>query len=261
MRRALVLGFVLLGAAAGYGVAVTQPTLYASTATLMVVPAKVPETFVPGRVGSIDTGRAARIQQMVLTRTRLERLIKDLNLYEEESKTMADEDVVRLMRDRIVMQPEGDTIRIGFVHPDARMAMRVAERLASFLIEENMRDREMQAENTNQFLDSQFDEVRRRLDETHATLAALRRQGPAPRSMELDLEVLEARYRELSTMSEQAKVAANMERRQIGEQFRVIDAARLPQEPMPQGRHTSTAIGASIGLLAGLGIAFRRPRG
>jgi uncharacterized protein involved in exopolysaccharide biosynthesis len=261
MRRYLVLGMVVLGAAAGYGVTMTQSTLYASTSTLMVVPARVPDTLVQGTVGPIDTGKMARLQQMILSRTRLERIITDFALYRDESKTMTDEELVRLMRDRIVMEPEGDTVRVGFVHHEPRVAMRVAERLVSLMVEENLRDREMQAENTNQFMDSQMDEVRRRLDEKHVTLAEQRRQAAVPRSMELDLEVLEARYRELFKMSEEAKVAANMERRQIGEQFKIIDMARMPEQPMPRGRHKATAIGAAIGLLAGLGIAFRRPRG
>lgn len=261
MRRYLVLGMVVLGGAAGYGVTLTQSTLYASTSTLMVVPARVSETFVRGTVGPIDTEKIARLQKMILSRTRLERIIQDLSLYRGESKTLTDEELVTLMRDRIVMEPDGDTVRVGFVHTDPRVAMRVAERFASLMVEENLRDREMQAENTNQFMDSQMDETRRRLDETYVSLAERRRQATVSRSMELDLEVLEARYRELFTMSEEAKVAANMERRQIGEQFKIIDAARTPERPMPKGRHKSTAIGAAIGLLAGLGIAFRRPRG
>ena len=42
--------------------------------------------------------------------------------------------------------------------------MRVTERLASLFIEENLRDREMLAEGTNQFLTAQLEDARRRLD-------------------------------------------------------------------------------------------------
>ena len=44
--------------------------------------------------------------------------------------------------------------------------MRVTERLASLFIEENLRDREVLAEGTNQFLEAQLEDARRRLVET-----------------------------------------------------------------------------------------------
>ena len=262
MRRYLVLAMVVLGAAAGYGASFMQSTLYASTSTLMVVPARVP-AFVPGQVSSVKETQIPRLAQMILSRTRLERMIAELNLYSDELRTQPVEDVVRLMRDSIRIQPEGDTIRVAFVYHEPRQAMRVAERLASLMVEESMRDREIQAQNGTRFVASQMDEVRKRLDAKHAELAASRRQGAVTRSTELDSEVLEARYRALATMAEDVTIAANLERRQIGEQFKVIDPARLPEQPMPQGRQKNASIGAAIGLLAGLGIAFRgrRPRG
>lgn len=264
MRRYLVLGLVILGAAVGYGVTLTQSTLYASASTLMIVPQRVPESYVSSGVTTDLEARLPIIAQQIMTRTRLERIVQDLGLYQDErlaGESM--EDIVRRMREQhIRLRPSiGSSFVVSYQNKDPRVAMKVTERLASFLIEENLRDREMLAENTNQFMDSQLDETRRRLDEKHARLVEARRQGRVPRSMELDIEVLEARYRELSAMSAQAKVAADLERRHIGEQFKVIDAARVPQRPVAQGRHKSAAIGAAIGLIAGLGIAFRRPRG
>lgn len=261
MRRYLVLGLVILGAAAGYGLTLTQSTLYASTSTLKVVPQRVPQAYVTSGVASDLEARLPVIVQQVMSRTRLERIVQDLALYRDERAAGAPmEDVIRRMRDQHirVRVSDGQHFVVSYQNEDPRLAMRVTERLALFIVEENLRDREMQTENTNQFLDSQMDETRRRLNDTHASLVERRRQGDVPRSMELDLEVLEARYRELSGMSEQAKVAANLERRQIGEQFKIVDAARMPERPLGQGRGTSTAVGAAVGLFAGLGIAFRR---
>jgi hypothetical protein len=48
-------------------------------------------------------------------------------------------------------------------------------------------------------------------------------------------------------------VAANLERRQIGEQFRILDPASLPERPYNQSRRVAaTASGAVAGLLLGL---------
>jgi uncharacterized protein involved in exopolysaccharide biosynthesis len=65
---------------------------------------------------------------------------------------------------------------VGFTSDDPRTAMRVTERLASLFIEENLRDREVLAEGTNQFLDAQLEDARRRLIETERKVGEYRRQ-------------------------------------------------------------------------------------
>jgi uncharacterized protein involved in exopolysaccharide biosynthesis len=51
-------------------------------------------------------------------------------------------------------------------------------------------------------------------------------------------------------------LAANLERRQIGEQFRVLDAARLPTRPFSPDRPRYYAGGLLAGLAFGLGLAL-----
>jgi uncharacterized protein involved in exopolysaccharide biosynthesis len=257
-RIVLIVVCAVVGAAAGFSAALLSPTLYASTATLMVIPTRVPDFAVPARVAPTDATRLVTLQQQVLSRTRLERMMHDFELYTAESHTVEKGDRIALMRDRIIIDRDGDAVRVGFVHDDPRLAQRVAERLAALMVEENLRDRQMRLENTNRFLDSQTDEARKRLDQKHAELADLRRQGRVPRSIELDVEVLETRYRALSSMSEEARMAINVEKRQIGEQFKMIEAAPLPDHPMARGRHKLSLVGGGIGLLAGLGLAFVR---
>ena len=51
------------------------------------------------------------------------------------------------------------------------------------------------------------------------------------------------------------RVAVDLERRQIGEQFRIVDAAIVPNRPISPVRIQINAIGLAVGLLLGLGIA------
>jgi hypothetical protein len=51
---------------------------------------------------------------------------------------------------------------------------------------------------------------------------------------------------------EDAKIAANLERRQIGEQFEVIDPARLPERPFSPNRESMNLMGMGGGLVVGL---------
>jgi polysaccharide chain length determinant protein (PEP-CTERM system associated) len=70
-----------------------------------------------------------------------------------------------------------------------------------------------------------------------------------------DYETLQASYRAMLTKSQDAKVARDMEKDQIGEQFRVIDPARVPVRPVGPFRLQLNGIALGIGLLLGVGFA------
>jgi protein tyrosine kinase modulator len=59
-------------------------------------------------------------------------------------------------------------------------------------------------------------------------------------------------YKGLLEKSEQSRVAAELERRQIGEQFRVLDAARPPLRPTGMRRLQINALGLAFGFFIGL---------
>ena len=69
-----------------------------------------------------------------------------------------------------------------------------------------------------------------------------------------DYDTLQKVYTNLLAKSEDAKVAANLERRQIGEQFKVIDAARLPERPYSPDRTLINVGGILGGLILGLAL-------
>ena len=70
-----------------------------------------------------------------------------------------------------------------------------------------------------------------------------------------DYGTLQATYASLLTKREDSKLAANLERRQIGEQFKILDPASLPEKPYNQReRIMALAMGAFGGL--GLGLAL-----
>jgi uncharacterized protein involved in exopolysaccharide biosynthesis len=65
-------------------------------------------------------------------------------------------------------------------------------------------------------------------------------------------------YLGLLSKKEEANLAGNLERRQIGEQFRLVEAARLPVRPFSPNRPQYTALGMAVGLLIGLGLVAAR---
>ena len=68
-----------------------------------------------------------------------------------------------------------------------------------------------------------------------------------------DYSTLQAAYASLLTKREDAMIAANLERRQIGEQFKILDPASRPERPSNQSQRLAImASGAAAGLALGL---------
>jgi hypothetical protein len=70
-----------------------------------------------------------------------------------------------------------------------------------------------------------------------------------------DYDTLQKTYTNLLVKKEDSKISANLERQQVGEQFKMLDPARLPEQPYYPNRIRITAIGFGLGLMLGLGIA------
>jgi uncharacterized protein involved in exopolysaccharide biosynthesis len=69
-----------------------------------------------------------------------------------------------------------------------------------------------------------------------------------------DYETLQNSYTTLLGKFEDAKAAAAVVNRQIGEQFRPLDPARLPESPVSPNRPLINLLGALAGLGVGLGL-------
>src|SRR5262249_6757438 len=76
--------------------------------------------------------------------------------------------------------------------------------------------------------------------------------------LQRDHETLQRSYDTLLVKKEQSKMSADLERRQIGEQFKVIDPARLPERPVRPNRPMIDLLGALGGLAIGVAIGTWR---
>ena len=160
------------------------PNRYRSETVILVVPQQVPESYVRSTITSRIEDRLQSISQQILSRTRLERIIQDFNLYERERQIGIMEDVIERMRTRDINVDtlKGDAFRIAFIGDNPVTVMSVTDRLASHFIDENLRDREVLAQGTSQFLTVQLEDARRRLIEQEKKLEEyqLRHSGELP---------------------------------------------------------------------------------
>ena len=70
-----------------------------------------------------------------------------------------------------------------------------------------------------------------------------------------DYETFQKSYQSLLAKKEDSNVSANLERRQIGEQFKILDPARMPERPSSPNRPRLMALGVAGGIGLGLALA------
>jgi len=165
-------------AAGTAAVARKLPDTYISQALIQVVPPRVPGTIVPTTQPARLQERLKTIQQPILNRTRLEGLIRDLNLYQNEQSSGAImQDVVDRMTSDIGVTPVGgESFIVSFAGRDRRQVQQVAERLAGFFIDESLKDGAQRAETNSDFVNTAVDDALRRLREVEERLKKYRLQ-------------------------------------------------------------------------------------
>ena len=177
------------------------PNRYRAATSVMIVPQRVPENFVRSTVTTELPERLNMISQQILSRTRLERIIQEFNLYQRERQRLIMEDVIEQMRKDISLQVNANRNRDGassfnvsFESNDARTAMRVTERLGSLFVQENLEDRALLADQTNQFMQGQLEDAKRRLQDHEKKLQEFRQRnnGQLPDQVSSNLQMLQS---------------------------------------------------------------------
>ena len=182
------------------------PRMYRSETVMMVIPQRIPDSYVRSTVTDSVQDRLFSISDQILSRSRLERIITELDLYPEERRINTMEDVVGRMRQEIGLQPPGrePSFRVSYASVDPVVAQKVTARLASMFIEENTRERESLAENTSVFLESQLEDAKVRLQEQERKLEAYRLEnsGELPSQLTSNLQAIQNARMQLQTVNE-----------------------------------------------------------
>ena len=250
----------IVGAIVAFGYARTLKDRYRSEAVIMMTQQRVREDLVRSTIRSTLTERIQTISQQIMSRTRLEGIIVDLDLYPEERRTGLMEDVVeRMRRDVSVQTVRGDAFRVAYMSESPTTAMRVAERLAGLFIDENLKDREQMALGTSQFLEAQLEDARQRLVETERKLEAYRRAhaGQLPSQVQSNLTAINSTQQQAQRL--QDALARDRDRLQLIERQLADDAApEVPSEaPVLDPSSGSVAGGSAAQQLALARTALR----
>jgi polysaccharide chain length determinant protein (PEP-CTERM system associated) len=201
-RKWVIVIPTVLGPLLAYGISLKLPSRYTSQTLVLVEQQQVPATVVKPAVTDELSIRLSAMEELILSRTRLQPLIEKYGLYRGDIGQVPMEELVERMRDAIVVTPvksvvstkEGDVpgFYLRFTAASPRVAQQVCAELTSMFVAENLRVREQSAQGTTSFLDAQLAEAKRKLDEQDARLAEFKRKniGALPEATQTNLNIL-----------------------------------------------------------------------
>lgn len=170
------------------------PDSYKAGAVVVVDPGKVPQSYVASTATIPAAERLALLQAQILSDARLSQIIDEMGLYPElKNRSTPDQILLRMRRD-IQVQPESfdnlakvsnparaglEAFTVSYVSRNPSTAAKVANRLASLFIEENMKARQDEVMGTAEFFDRELAKAKedleakaKRMEEIRARYAA-----------------------------------------------------------------------------------------
>jgi polysaccharide chain length determinant protein (PEP-CTERM system associated) len=206
VRRKTLIGCVFFVASAlAIYLAMILPDVYQSSTLILVTPQRVPSSFVTSTVTIDLTQRMQSIAQEILSRTRLEEIIREFNLYPAMNNSAAMEDRVERLRQQVkVGFRQNNAFQLSFEHQNPEKAKDVASRLAALFIEQNLQVREQQAMGTKSFITAEADRLRKELEGQEATVNQFKaaHRFEMPDQLDANLRTLEQLRRELEASTQ-----------------------------------------------------------
>lgn len=214
-RRLIIISFVVF-AILSIPIGLLLPKTYRSSTLILVERQQIPEQYVRSTVGVEIGDRLQTISQQITSRSLLEKVIKELNLYKDSSEHM--ESKVEMMRKNIEIQVRGrDAFTLSFKGNNPETVMKTVNMLASLFIEESLRIREKQVTGTSEFLESELKLIKDKLEVKEKALKEYKTRyiGELPEQLQANLSSLNRFQLELQTTTdalrsaEDRKVAAH----------------------------------------------------
>jgi polysaccharide chain length determinant protein (PEP-CTERM system associated) len=230
----LLLVPMAIGGAALAVIGRVLPDRYAATAILLVVKPKV---TIEGNETSRFTDRLRTMAEQILSRTRLENIIREQDLYLEERQKELMQDIVESMRDDVQVDPArtADTFTVSYYGSEPRKVRDVTNKLAELFIRENTRERSTQAAQQTQFFASELKAAETALNAADAKREAFRRTNWAqlPEQVSSNQSALGNVQTQMRTSSE-ALNRAELRKRDLEAELKALEnAAPVAPEAAP----------------------------
>ncbi|MBT5545120.1 MAG: protein GumC [Desulfobacula sp.] len=197
-RRWLIIIPVCIALTAGLFYTLKAPKTYMASTTILIQPQKVPTDYVQSIVTADPQQRINTISQQILSRTNLEKIIKQFGLF-RDNENMYPEDKINSLRKRVVVTQTSsrykstEAFAVSFTGNNPEIVMKVANKLAGFFMDENLKAREIQAIGTSNFLESELEKIKIKLEVREKEIATYRAKymGGLPGELETNLRTLD----------------------------------------------------------------------
>lgn len=190
------------------------------------------------------------------TAERLDRATRELASLELRLKP-EHPDVVGLKREIEVLMREAEQEAAATTVANGGAAALATRPPAVIARENRLTERRAELEDLDRRLggrEAQEQELEASIQEYQARIEAVPTRESELVELNRDYGTLQQMYVGLLLKKEEAEIAADLERRQVGRQFDIVDPAPLPEEPFSPNRPLITIAGAVLGL--GLGLAL-----
>lgn len=175
------------------------PARYKSSTLILVEQPTMPKNYVQPNINDDLQDRLQSITQQILSRTRLLLIIDKLHLYTGGHEQISpDEKVDRMRKDidiELVRDNHGEQItafRIYYSARDPRSAQQVTSELTDLFINENLKVRQQESNDTTQFIATQLENARASLAEQEAKVREFEglHEGSLPTQQASNLQIL-----------------------------------------------------------------------
>lgn len=217
-KWSIIVPFLLIVTIAG-AFALLLPSVYQSTATILIEQREIPAEYVTSSMTTFAEQRIQSINQRVLTSARLLQLIEQFDLYGEEKKKKTIEEIIDAMRQDIVLEPVNveiadrrsgrtTTATIAFTlsynGEDPRKVQQVANTITSLFLQEDLKVRKEQASSTFEFLKAEKERVGQEVTDLEKTLAEFKQKNVhnLPEIFQVNMQTLDNIQRSIDARNE-----------------------------------------------------------
>jgi polysaccharide chain length determinant protein (PEP-CTERM system associated) len=241
----LILICAIIGPPLGYGVAKLLPPKYTSQALVLIQPPTVSPNIVEP-VDTVDlTQRLASLRQQILSRTRLEPIIRKLNLFPADIDRTSMDQLVARLQDEIEVSPVQPMAQTGNSLPgfyvnvtmsSARTAQAVCNAVTSMFIEESLKLQNQRSAETTDFLSQQLADAKSDLDAKDAKLAAFKMRyfGSLPDDEQTNMNILGSLSNQLDAATQavsRAEQDKSFAQTMLNQQLATWQAAQTSEDP------------------------------
>jgi polysaccharide chain length determinant protein (PEP-CTERM system associated) len=173
------------------------PKYYVSETVVMLDPQKVPLDVV--KSGQLDLAqRLQLINQQILSRTQLEKIVSTFGLYKDGGSKdeiidrMRKDIALEVVRDRRIQDSDVTAFKLSYTARSPELAQSVTRQLGSLYIEENLKVREQIAEGTHEFIDEELTKARDDLQKQEQAMSKFKSEhmGALPQQENSNLQLI-----------------------------------------------------------------------